>query len=85
MAGQLNAYDLQTGNLEWSYESGDPTNEVLWGNNWPVYPMFITDGKIYLGHSEHSPVDPKSRGAPFHLSKCNNWRRNLERRWIYSA
>ncbi|MEJ2241940.1 MAG: hypothetical protein P8Y18_07340, partial [Candidatus Bathyarchaeota archaeon] len=33
--------------------------------NWPVYPLFITDGKIYLGHSEHSPVDPKSRGAPF--------------------
>ena len=65
MAGELNAYDVQTGQLEWSYTSGDPTNEVLWGNNWPVYPMFFTDGKIYLGHSEHSPVDPKSRGAPF--------------------
>ena len=30
-----------------------------------MYPLFITDGKIYLGHSEHSPVDPKPRGGPF--------------------
>ena len=43
----------------------DPYNEILWGNNWPVQTVFITDGKIYLGHSEHSPVDPKPRGAPF--------------------
>jgi len=27
--------------------------------------MFITDGKIYLGHTEHSPIDPRPRGAPF--------------------
>ncbi|MDG6222296.1 MAG: PQQ-binding-like beta-propeller repeat protein [Candidatus Bathyarchaeota archaeon] len=65
MAGELNAYDIDTGNLIWSYEAVDPYNEMLWGNNWPVYPLFITDGKIYLGHSEHSPVDPKPRGAPF--------------------
>jgi len=65
MSGQVNAYDVETGNLIWSYEAVDPYNEMLWGNNWPVYPVFITDGKIYLGHSEHSPVDPKPRGAPF--------------------
>ena len=38
---------------------------ILWADNWPVRPLFITDGKIYFGHSEHSPVDPKPRGAPF--------------------
>ena len=65
MAGQLDAYDIQTGQLKWSYRSGDPYNEILWGSNWPVYPQFITDGKIYLGHSEHSPIDPKPRGAPY--------------------
>jgi hypothetical protein len=27
-------------------------------------PIFISDGKIYLGHLEHSPIDPKPRGAP---------------------
>jgi len=65
MAGVVNAFDAQTGNLVWTYDASDPYNEILWGNNWPVQPVFITDGKIYLGHSEHSPVDPKPRGAPF--------------------
>jgi len=27
--------------------------------------LIITDGKIYLSHEEHSPIDPKPRGAPF--------------------
>ena len=27
--------------------------------------MFVADGKVYLGHVEHSPVDPRPRGAPF--------------------
>lgn len=27
--------------------------------------MFITDGKIYTGHLEHSPIDPRPRGGPF--------------------
>ena len=28
-------------------------------------PLFITDGKIYVGHYEHSAIDPRPRGAPF--------------------
>jgi hypothetical protein len=35
------------------------------GNNWWLTPTFITDGKIYLGHMEHSALDPKPRGAPY--------------------
>lgn len=27
--------------------------------------LFITDGKVYLGHVEHSPNQPLPRGAPF--------------------
>jgi outer membrane protein assembly factor BamB len=27
--------------------------------------QFVNDGKIYLGHEEHSPIDPKPRGAPY--------------------
>jgi outer membrane protein assembly factor BamB len=65
MAGTVNAYDAQTGDLEWSYEAVDPYGEMLWGNIWPIQAHFYTDGKVYLGHSEHSPVDPKPRGAPF--------------------
>jgi hypothetical protein len=37
----------------------------LWANNWWLQQLFITDGKVYLGHVEHSPVDPRPRGAPF--------------------
>ena len=65
MGGVVYAYDVKTGALVWSYVANDPLNEILWSNNWPLNQLFITDGKIYLGHSEHSPVDPKPRGAPF--------------------
>jgi outer membrane protein assembly factor BamB len=64
-AGVMYCYDIKTGELLWNYNAIDPYNEILWGNNWPLYPVFITDGKIYLRHAEHSPVDPRPRGAPF--------------------
>ena len=63
--GVLYCYDLKTGDLLWTYTARDPSNEILWSNNWPTYIVFIADGKVYMGHSEHSPVDPKPRGAPF--------------------
>ena len=64
MAGVVKAYDVQTGNELWTYEATDHYNEINWGN-WPLDTLFITDGKIYLGHQVHSPIDPKPRGAPF--------------------
>jgi hypothetical protein len=65
MAGIINCYDVKTGDLLWEYSVADSHAEILWSNNWPVRPQFIADGKIYYAHSEHSPVDPKPRGAPF--------------------
>jgi len=65
MAGTINCYNVRTGELEWKYSVEDHHAEILWSNNWPVRPQFIADGKIYYAHSEHSPVDPKPRGAPF--------------------
>ena len=41
-----------------------PYQEFLFANNFWLKPLFITDGKIYFGHLEHSPVDPRPRGAP---------------------
>jgi hypothetical protein len=35
------------------------------GDMWPITPLFISDGKIYIGQSEHSPQNPLPRGAPF--------------------
>jgi hypothetical protein len=66
MGGIVYAYDVTTGNSLWNYTAKDPYTEILWSNNWPLtVTTFITDGKIYVTHSEHSPVDPKGRGAPF--------------------
>ena len=65
VSGIVYCYDAQTGILEWTYESEDPYTEILWANNWWMRPLFITDGKIYVGHGEHSAIDPKPRGAPF--------------------
>jgi outer membrane protein assembly factor BamB len=65
MSGIVYAYDITTGTLLWTYEATDQYSEILWANNWPMRVVFFTDGKIYLSHSEHSPIDPKPRGAPF--------------------
>jgi outer membrane protein assembly factor BamB len=64
-SGIVYAYDVNDGDLMWSYAADDVYSEVLWANNWPLQILFITDGKVYLGHYEHSPIDPKPRGAPF--------------------
>jgi outer membrane protein assembly factor BamB len=64
-SGIVYCYDIQTGDLEWTYDVVDEYSEILWANNWWINTLFITDGKIYLGHEEHSPIDPRPRGAPF--------------------
>jgi len=63
-AGVVHCYDVTTGNLLWTYEAIDHYKEILWSNNWPLIIAIVTDGKIYVTHYEHSPLDPKPRGAP---------------------
>jgi outer membrane protein assembly factor BamB len=65
MSGIIYAYDIKTGELLWTYEAYDPLNEILWSDNWPMRVVISTDGKLYFTHSEHSPIDPKPRGAPW--------------------
>jgi hypothetical protein len=65
VSGIVYCYDALTGDLEWTYEASDPYSEMLWSNNWWLKIQFITDGKIYLTHIEHSPIDPRPRGAPY--------------------
>lgn len=64
-AGIVYCYDIKTGKLLWTYTAEDPYNEILWSNNWPLKLCFITDGKLYYTHGEHSPNSPLPRGAPF--------------------
>ena len=49
----------------WVYYATDPYSEILWANDWPLHSVFAIGGKLYLAHDEHSPIDPKPRGAPF--------------------
>lgn len=65
VGGVVYAYNIGTGNLKWTYNATDPYHESYISNYWWTVPLFVTDGKIYIGHMEHSALNPKPRGAPF--------------------
>jgi len=65
VSGIVYCYDVQTGDLLWTYEAVDPYSEILWANTWWLKPLAIADGKLYVGHTEHSANQPLPRGAPF--------------------
>ncbi|MGD2066545.1 MAG: hypothetical protein PVI43_05185, partial [Candidatus Bathyarchaeota archaeon] len=65
VGGIVYCYDIQNGTLLWETPIDDPYSEFLFANTWWVKPSFVTDGKIYMGHCEHSPVDPRPRGGPY--------------------
>jgi len=65
VGGIVYCYDVQTGELLWTYEAKDPYTEYQFGNYWWLEQMFATDGKVYFGHAEHSANNPRPRGAPF--------------------
>jgi hypothetical protein len=62
--GTLHALDSQTGESVWNYTVTDVYNTYLFNNAWRFRIAVITDGKIYLEHTEHSPFDPKPPAAP---------------------
>ena len=64
VSGIVYCYDVTTGERLWTYEATDPYTEILWANTWWMRPLFITDGKAYFGHYEHSANQPLPRGAP---------------------
>jgi len=63
-AGNLHCFNATNGKLLWIYNATDPYTEFLWGNSWSLDIDFISKEKIYLFHSEHSPINPLFRGAP---------------------
>lgn len=72
MSGIVYTYEASSGNLLWTYRADDYYNQNLWANQWNIRPLFIAEGKMYLGTSEHSPVDPKPRGAAFVVIEIEN-------------
>jgi len=66
VAGVLQAIDVKTGEVSWTYENKQPYTELMWGGSyWPIEFAFSSDGKVYLLHTEHSGNSPLPRGAPF--------------------
>ena len=68
--GTVYAYNMSTGQLEWTYgNSNDPYNRTLAGFDTPYgdYPTFIqavgANGVIYLVTTEHTVIDPIYKGA----------------------
>ena len=65
IGGIVYCYNDTTGELLWTFNATDTLHQNLYGNNWWTVITFITDGKIYLGNEDHSPIMPLWRGAPF--------------------
>jgi len=61
-AGIIYAFDPQTGQTLWTWESGSPGFEAVW-SDWPITGGFtIADEKLYVTTSEHSVTMPLYRG-----------------------
>jgi outer membrane protein assembly factor BamB len=65
VGGIVYCYDINDGSILWTYEATDPYGESYISPNWWLVPLFISEHKLYLGHMEHSAMEPKPRGAPF--------------------
>jgi len=64
VGGIVYAYDLETGVADWTYEMTDEYGEPVTGDRWWGWIPLIADGKVYVGHIEHSAENPMPRGAP---------------------
>jgi len=64
VGGIIYCRSLETGKTVWTYEANDPYQEYLFANTWWQRILFISDGKLYAAHAEHSSLNPLPRGAP---------------------
>ena len=58
--GYLRCTDFTTGDIEWSFFTGNTTETVF--ETWAPVGSIAADGKIYFATSEHSPSQPRTRG-----------------------
>jgi hypothetical protein len=64
-AGILYAYNTANGNVLWTYTAANPYAQGSTFATWPLYPMFIAGGMIYVIHTEHSGYEQSlPPGAP---------------------
>jgi hypothetical protein len=60
--GQINAFNITTGEVLWTYNATSVGLESSYGGNYPIGIDIIADGKLYTASSEHSPTQPLYRG-----------------------
>lgn len=72
VGGIVYAYDDQTGKAAWTYVLNDPYSESVTAENWWGWIDLIADGKVYVGHLEHSAEMPMPRGAPYVCLNASN-------------
>jgi outer membrane protein assembly factor BamB len=63
-SGRVYCHNLNTGTIEWTYETPPSGFETPYGN-WPfgVQNPTIADGKIFVGTAEHTPGSPFFTGS----------------------
>ena len=59
--GEMRAYNITTGVVEWVYKAAPVGWESPYGN-YPIGRVAVADGKIYTTTGEHSPSHPLYRG-----------------------
>ncbi len=66
-SGELQCYNVTTGQLIWTYKLEDPFDQNPVGVDWPMRSpaAIVVDGKVYGGYGEHSPNQPLPLGGPF--------------------
>jgi hypothetical protein len=66
-SGTIYSYDVQTGQLQWTYNATDPFHTNPVGVNFPLRApaAIVADGKLYGAYGEHSPNNPQPRGTTF--------------------
>jgi hypothetical protein len=60
--GVITAYDVKTGNVQWTYYPESIGTESAYGGVYPTAVVMISDGKLYTVSGEHSPTQPLFRG-----------------------
>jgi hypothetical protein len=70
--GSVHVFDLDTGQQEFKYYSGDAGIETPYGH-WPFYwGPIIADNVVFAANGEHSPTQPLYRGAKLHAFDAQN-------------
>ena len=82
VSGIVTCYDLETGEVEWTYDVLDKYAEMTWSNNFHIEYHFLADGKICLSYGEHSPINPLPRGGPLVVLDVENGTKLWELSWV---